>query len=425
MSATHTCARARRPASPVLFAALALAFVVAGCDDTGSVDPEPPGAVPIEESLIDTLLVPRFWVLDSGEFRSLRLDVELSGSTREAVLDGELVPPAVTVEIMDTVDADTVASFVLHDDGGAVPIDDAPGFVAETSGDLVPGDFSYSARIHSGFTDAEGPYTFAFFVEGLHPPDSTMPMLAPALLVKIEVTVSANEPPVISGAQLPDSLHSGFDTQQWTVEVSDPNESSGDRVRQVTVALAAGGVTYRDFLFAAGEPPSWNFTADSTFAAGLATDDYTMTFTATDEFEQSSDPFEAAVWIENLAPALSNLTAPDTVEQPGPDDPANVYAFTVAVADGQGQGDIERVYYTVLDPNGNFTESDEFVFRDDGEDVDETAGDGVWSHAFQVDAGVSNFGTYTFTFYADDHAGNTSAPTEKEIYQRAHAGGNE
>ncbi|GBE29245.1 MAG TPA: hypothetical protein ENH10_05450 [Bacteroidetes bacterium] len=392
-----------------------LLFGLIGCDETGPVDPEPIDNVLVTEDLIDSVNVPEFWVLGSEEFRQVTFSFALTQEQKDAINYGDYSPAVVWVSIRDQ-DGSEVAGFMIRDDGGALPDVLHPGFVHANSGDLVPNDFIFSNQINAGFTTIEGVYTFEVSVWGMIPPGMSAPDVIPPPIVVVSVTVSANEAPVFGEVSLPDNLNAGFDVQQWTLEVTDPDEEvSEDEVVEVMVELLANDISYREFLFAQLNSSTWIFTADSTFAAGLLTADYTMSVTATDKFNQVSEPLEHAVWIENLAPELMSLSAPDTTQQPGPDDPPNVYTFTLDVTDSQGQGDIESVYYTVLDPTGGFSTHPDYVFRDDGEDGDEIAGDGTWTHLFQVPREVSNFGTYTFTFYATDRAGQDSDPIEHEL----------
>lgn len=389
---------------------MGMLWAVSGCDD-GVVDPEPPAAVSITESMIDTINTPQFWVLGSEEFRKITLDLNVSEEIREAVSNGELTEVVASFTIMPS-----EIPIILRDDGGTkLPAFEPEDFVHEYSGDLVPGDFRFAAQINSGFAPEAGNYKFRFTVYGLRNPDMTPQSESAVLTIDKDIVVSANEGPEFGEISIADSLHAGFDADMWTIEVSDPNEPSGDEVTELRVSLIANDVTWREILFAPLSPPTWTFAVDSTFSAGLPTNEYQMQIVAIDRFDYPSDMVIRTIWIENLAPELTDLTAPDTVYQPGPDDPPNVYAFTVHVEDSQGQGDIERVFYSVIDPTGQQADSPDFVFRDDGDGGDEVAGDRTWTHLFQVANTVSNFGTYTFKFYGEDRAGNFSLEHIQEI----------
>ncbi len=393
---------------------LLMVWAFSGCEENG-VEPSSPDGVPLDSGVIDSLSVPEFWVLGSEDYRTVYLSLGLTVEEREAILDGDLLPPSVYIWVGPAGDNEYSNNFRLLDDGGALVNQTNAEYADSLSGDLIPGDQVFQARINSGFADEAGDYVFYVQVVGLQRPGNATDEGSDPIL-EVTVTVSANEPPVFSDPNLPDSLHAGFDAQQWSVNVVDPNESLGDDVVDVMMELKAGDIVYRENLFAELDAPVWTFTADSTFAAGLETAEYTMSFTASDQFDQVTDPpFEHTVWIENSAPDLLSLSAPDTAYQPGPDDPPNVYAFELNVEDHQGQGDIEEVYYEVTDPTGNHYGNPAFVFRDDGEDPDPVAGDRIWSHGFIVTSSVSNFGTYTFTFYARDRAGNVSDPIEHEL----------
>ncbi len=407
-----------RPAGSWLCVVLAfgllmgMLWAVVGCDD-GIVDPEPPPNIAINADLVDSLNVPEFWVLGSEDFRSISIGLGLSDAEKEAVRSGYLQPALVMIDIRDQDGNPTLNWIEMRDDGGEVEDLSPSEYEFSFSGDLVANDFTFNAMINANFAETEGQYTFEIIIDGLYDPNGPdRPDVLPDPILFVEITVSANEPPVFGEVSIPDSLHAGFDAQQWTIEVSDPNEPSGDEVVDVRISLIADDITWREFLFAPLNPPTWTFTTDSTFSAGLPTNDYMMTILATDQYEQPSDMIVGSLWIENLAPELLSLSAPDTAQQPSPGSLDNVYEFFLDVTDSQGQTDIARVYYTVVDPTGNFFEDDLFVFRDDGLDLDPVAGDGQWSHGFIVEETVSNFGTYTFTFYAEDRAGNTPPSLE-------------
>jgi hypothetical protein len=393
---------------------MAVLWIIAGCEDS-AVDPVAVQNVPINENLIDSVSVPPFWVLDSEEFRTASLTLNLSNDVKNAVRNGDLEEAIVYLHIWNENLEESHSVLEMHDDGGTTELIPQEDFEDVNSGDLIPGDYVYQMQLNSGFALEEGVYTFGFALDGLYDPTQGHPQVVPLPILSVDVTVSANEGPVIGDVSIPDSLYAGFDAQQWTIEVSDPNEPSGDEVVKVEVGLWAPDLGSKNFLFAPLNPPTWTFAVDSTFSAGLPTGDYSMTIIAIDKFDQPSDLRVSTIWVENLAPELLSLSTPDTVQQPGPDDPPNVYAFELNIEDRQGQGDIESVYYTVVDPTGVFFESPDFVFTDDGEHGDPIADDRVWTHLFQVANTVSNFGTYTFTFYAQDRAGNTSVPIEKEI----------
>ena len=407
-------------------------WAVAGCDD-GVVDPELLSAntwseyvalIP-DSTQVDSLVVPEAMVLGSEDFRTLTIGFNLSPELTDAIRAGRVAEPRRIFGLIRRAGVGATAAFYLYDDGGAFEHSDLPvhqpQYLASKSGDLIPGDFIFSNRINSLFSDVwgtpyEDEYLFEFYFNFDSPVAGGQGDGHPeTFVISRNVLVSANEGPVVDSVDIPDSLYSGFDAQTWSIDVSDPNEASGDEVTDVTVTLVADDITWREILFAPTNLPEWTFSVDSSFAAGLPTNDYEMQILAIDKFEYPSDMTVVPIWIENEAPELLSLVAPDTVRQPGPDDPDNIYVFELNVQDSQGQGDLEIVYYTVVDPTGNFFESPDYVFRDDGEDPDPVAEDRLWNSGFRVPNTVSNFGTYTFTFYAEDRAGNVSVPIEKFI----------
>ncbi len=395
--------------------AWATLLFVSGCDRTASVDPAPgPGRV---TAALDSVETPAFWIYHSRILRPLRVTLSLPADQRTALQRGSLSPPAVAVRITPP-GGGAVIVLPLKDDGGVPSLTGLPSFVDQHSGDLIPGDLVYSIRLDAGFADSPGTFLVTYAAGDLagtpfdpaEPGEQDTTGLA---LFRDTLVVAENNPPDILSFNVPDSLHSGFDEQVWTAEVTDPDEDGGDYVTRVELELALEEVPVRTVQFAGAGAHVWTFNASADFAAGLSTGDYRFRLSATDRFEAGSAPVDTIVWVENAPPVLSELAAPDTVVRPL--EGQNVYTFSLRVEDEQGQGDIAEVVYLAVSPQGDTLESPDFTLQDLGQTPDETAGDGTWSAGFITVPENSNFGTWTFLFVARDRGGNESAPLEKSI----------
>lgn len=107
---------------------------------------------------------------------------------------------------------------------------------------------------------------------------------------------------------------------------------------------------------------------------------------------------------ENVAPVLSELTAPDSVEV---QDPKSLILLQVKATDENGLVDIENVSFVVISPDA--TTSNPIKMLDDGktENGDNTAGDGIYSRIIEVTPSNTK-GDYTFKFTAEDRSGALS-----------------
>ena len=390
----------RRVRWMVPFTVLVLTAFFAGCESDDPVDP--PSTPSLEAPQVDTVNVPPFWVYNSPDYRTISVKLSMTPALEAAVKQQDVVAPQVFM-ILRSPDGMFSSSVQLWDDGGGRTLENQLDFVADHSGDLAPFDLTYSLRINAGFALSQGDILMEIMAGWVLDSDPTTMTTLPAETLQVEV----NTPPVIEAFVHSDSLRAGFEAEQWTATVNDADIPGGDAVQIVEMHLQFGE-TGRDRLMAQASPRVWTFSLDSTFAAGLPTAEYTLTLTAIDRFNQEAVPYEGVIWIENTAPMLSNLVAPDTVYRPEGDQP-NPYNMFINVADLQGPGDITRVDYIPVDPNGNIPDDlSPFFFNDLGDTPDEVAHDGIWSHQFAVYPNASNFGTYTFTITAHDRVGNNS-----------------
>ncbi len=79
---------------------------------------------------------------------------------------------------------------------------------------------------------------------------------------------------------------------------------------------------------------------------------------------------------DNVAPFISNLNMPDTLQA------GETIRFTVEVSDSNGLNDVEFVFYEAYDPDGNRVVNSQGIYQfpmfDDGNNGDITAGDGIY-----------------------------------------------
>jgi len=389
---------------------------LSGCDNSDSVDPGPDASAMAPG--IDAIEIPSFWVFGSTIAKNVSIQLDLPASVREAVLSGSLEKPKVFAGIGDQ--PTNVVS--LLDDGGSIPIQSDFDFVEEYSGDLIPNDFIYNLRINSAFAAEEGIYEVRLYAGWFDDyPGADFDATTTTFLLDT-MTVEVNSPPIIEVIDLPDSLHSGFEPQVWTITVSDPDEQADDRVTDVTIHLILSDTQTHDRLFTFNGDHEWSLSTDSTFAVALETRDYPVEIRAIDVFEQETVIDTLNMWIENSPPLLFNVVVPDTVILPL--EGANQYTFYASSSDQQGLGDIEKVYFTLRRPDGETRDNNGlgFSFGDYGIPPDEVADDGNFIYDFPLARDPENppvLGTYIFYFFALDRAGNLTGPISKEIVEVA------
>jgi hypothetical protein len=402
--------RLNRWIAPLFVLALIIA-VHSGCDKSGPVEPEQDDAA--ESFSIHAASFPDFWVYGSTRYRPVTLELSLSEAMKEQILSGQQEAPAVLLAI-EILDGPALFQTRLRDDGSMTTVSDSD-FVASSSGDVVPGDYVYRLMLNANFAATEGSYLIQLHAGSTEEISSLPFVQSPAGVLTWSDTavVSANSAPTLDAltSVLPDSLHSGFAQETWSVEITDPDQPAGDSVLAVDMALVdLPDDTLRTLILSRGGSDRWTLLADSSFAAGLTTGEYEFRFSAVDRFDERSASLDTTVWIENTAPALTDEDIPDTVYAPaGPE--SNYYSLLVKVQDLQSRADIQQVYYDVIDPTNVFFSHEDhplWVLTDGGSYPDETAQDGTYTVEVEIQPTVSNFGTYQFIFYGEDKAGNVS-----------------
>ncbi len=116
---------------------------------------------------------------------------------------------------------------------------------------------------------------------------------------------------------------------------------------------------------------------------------------------------------ENVAPVISDLSAPDSVVI---EDPKSIFRLSIKASDSNGQNDISSVYFITTRPDGTSNNVkiqlfDSGNFQDHG---DEEANDGIYSVIVEVTPQNAK-GTYTFEFESEDRRGAKSNIIQHKI----------
>jgi len=303
--------------------------------------------------------------------------------------------------VITTSGGNPVAEFRLYDDAGAFEYTDALDFCSPWSGDLVAGNGTFTRLVNAGFTGEPGSFILRVTAWVNQQTAQTDPDT---------ISVQLSTPPQISGLTLPDTLVSGFAPLQVSLLAVDPDGPESDSVVVVEMRLyTTGGQP-------AGDPDTleslgggyYGLSLTPDFAAGRPTGVYTFVFRARDTFAMISDSLGREVYLENLAPHLSDLVLPSSVPRPPPGD-TTYFALAVRCWDDQSVADIQQVRIRAQKPDptqwGGYVELfDDGLLTASG---DTTAGDSIYTRIVSIYPS-NDLGPYVFHFYGDDEAGNQS-----------------
>ncbi|MBZ0265694.1 hypothetical protein K8I28_13605 [bacterium] len=364
---------------------------------------------------------PDFWQYNSDFFRTIEATITLPSYVKNFITSGEILAPRISATFYNPNDPAGSSYIVeLLDEGGDSTRTNPPQYLAERSGDVLSGDFTYTAQVNSLFASDEMEYFVVYAAGDLtdtdyEPPEDLLENTPTNNFKTAQdtITVLANNPPSIVEFEFPDSLKSAFEVMNWRVVLADSDLPIGDYIDFVKLSFMLDSVVEKEVEFEKISDEEWEFTAQSSFSAGLLTGDYDLELVASDRFN-ATDTLRTSVWLENSAPVILTLTAPDTVVRPLEGE--NVYYFFCDIDDGQGLEDISRVEYLVRSPQSDqFVSNVDWELKDDGEDPDQRSGDGVFSAGFLTRPENSNFGPYVFRFIGTDSAGYISEPYDKII----------
>jgi hypothetical protein len=255
---------------------------------------------------------------------------------------------------------------------------------------------------------------------------------------EMEMTINfiPNNPPEINQIFAPDSLSYMDEEVIFSITVSDSDGIDDitrayfeieDPVRQI---IRFGQTLYNDGNF---EIHGDLVEGDSIFSARISPDflvgkkgDYNLIFHVVDnnEEENSREAIQS-IYIENYQSEFLNFDIPESMIIPAESGTANIGLMQVEVNDPEGIADIDSVYFYSLKPDSNLAQNGlPFLMVDNGlpfnldnpliETGDEVAEDGIYSLSLLVYNG-SLPGTYTFSFYIRDWAGNLTGPVKRTI----------
>ncbi len=123
--------------------------------------------------------------------------------------------------------------------------------------------------------------------------------------------------------------------------------------------------------------------------------------------------------VKDIGAVIDSVSMPDSLQLPQTGNVVfNIYAY---VTDAAGLGDVSKVYFDVVKPDGNPSTGNPFMMYDDGGaaglsagDDDQVANDGIYTLYVQLPAGTA-IGIYVFTFHAVDRSGVASTPVSHKI----------
>jgi hypothetical protein len=363
--------------------------------------------------VIDSITLPEKW--------NTRL--ELLYKVEVKVLDAQGFANIDTVR-MNVVDPDNSALIFtdnLHDDGA---------FYYPQDGDVLAGDGVYSnkfyaAQIVSAQSTAE--YTIQFTAIDKQGNLS--------IVQDRSVLFSPNYPPVIGTITAPDTFAVPRLRPVINMTVSD-NDGISDITQAYFESQAVQGQAriFESDLFNDGnyELHGDEVAGDSVFSVRLDSafmvdkkGSYLLWFHVLDSFLEKNEvvPWHE-LYVANTPPQIVDINLPEVMERPAASGAYKLGFLTAQVVDDQGLADIDSVYFysrkpdSTLANNGNY-----FVLVDNGlpfnlnqplEQGDLQSGDGIYSYSLLV-YNTAALGTYTFTFYARDKAGNFSAVQSRTL----------
>ncbi len=375
-------------------------LALAGCsqDDDGKTPLNPPGQIEVQWQSVLPNLVYQSTIYYPVQVIVSGVDPETIDSVRAAISDSSGI---------------YVVFFRLYDDAGAFQHDDALNYCSPYSGDLVAKNGVYSRQVNSRFAPQSGFYflTVAAYSNGksaFSRPDT--------------VAVFPSLPPQLSNLMLPDSLLSGFASLEILVQAIDPDPLESDSVVSVEMQLYSPAGLPIDAPTALSKVGGGYYGIEiaSDFAARKSSGDYIFAFRARDSFDVASDSLGKVVFLQNLPPGLSDSQYPDTLAIPV-NPPYTELLITIKSWDEQTAADLKSVYLYSRKPDGSMANNGfPIPMEDNGLPFDPArwnqgylgdlvAGDSIFSTT-AVLYDTSQTGTYTFTFMAEDFAGNSSTP---------------
>ncbi|MBN1779522.1 hypothetical protein JW948_00160 [bacterium] len=279
-------------------------------------------------------------------------------------------------------------------------------------GDLIPGDGQFTGRFSASMFADTGAYVLRVTVRDRdgHQADGTSDT------VRV-VDMPPNDPPELLSADVPAEIQAqDLSAFALTVEARDAQGFGDIDCLELRIYPPLGSRPVFTDTVTNSETAAGETTGRMTFTLDLSDTlkslgQHQIRFQAWDSAGSRSLPLVALFTVAgvNNAPVLSELSAPDLVNRQN----MTPFRMSVRAIDAQGPGDIRRVYFNSIKPDGEPASGNPFLLRDDGGPVsgDAEAGDGVFSIVIQITP-ENALGTYVFTFFAEDFAGEISEPVE-------------
>lgn len=295
-------------------------------------------------------------------------------------------------------------------DMGAILFSDSTDIVPGETGDNVPGDGIYTRLVELGGLP-EGDYTL--LAEAMRG-DETQSEESGTFVVSVDT------PPTVEAIEYPDSLHSGFDSEALVFRILDPDPNDDITLVElvdVDIPIAPLTMSLLNDTLAFIE-------LDNTFGAGrIGWRDMVVRAFDTPGL-MGTDSFQ--IWVGNNSPSLGDLTffelpdcdtsmSAEELELVGdtlviflPSEGARCFHMSIPVEEEQGWLDLDYVLCWVWS-----TDSLRYIgslgFNDEGNAVDDLAGDGIFTSGFSFfPPPVNNPDTYLFEIHATDNVGQHS-----------------
>jgi hypothetical protein len=364
--------------------------------------------------VIDSVAIPTKW--------NTRSEIVYKVEVRVLDAQGFADIDSVNLKIFDPNTTSLIFNDNLYDDAAYYHAQD---------GDVVAGDGIYSNRfLATRIVPAQtsGEYTFEFTAsdkQGNH-----------SQIEKRSVLFAPNYSPVINSVTVPDTLSITPGGLVIRISVSD-YDGIADVIRAYfeSQSQQSGARVYESEMFNDGNYEiHGDLTAgDSVFSVRLDTSffvgkqgNYKLLFYVQDSFfEQNEVVPEHEIFVGNTPPQIVDIILPETITRPTSSGTYKRALLTVQVRDAQGLADIDSVYFYSRKPDSTMAnEGKRIPLVDNGLPFDPLhpdiytgdlqAGDGIYSLSLLVYSDYQ-LGTYTFTFYVLDKAGNLSAPVVRTL----------
>ena len=343
--------------------------------------------------------------------------IEITVNDPQGIRDVE----SVMMRVRRTDTETEVSRDTLYDDGANLhPAD----------GDVFAGDGVFSNRFSTEMVDAgitNGNYIFEFTAVDRSGNHSTTE--------ERSVLFSDNEPPVLADVSAPDTFNVLRPDQLVMATVTDTNgQSDIQKVFFRSRNILTGVEKNEGTLFDDGNGPEHGDlkAGDSVYTARLGAalavakkGDFDLTFYAEDLFGETGSAGPVRIYIDNNVPGFGVIDVPGTLTRPAPGSSNLFRLITAEVVDPEGLADIDSVYFYSRKPDMTYANNGlPILLLDNGlpfnqnnpgvEVGDVQAGDGIYSFTLILDPSAQ-IGTYRFSFYVRDRAGNLSAENITEL----------